>query len=215
MVSLVLAAVSGALAGAVLASVAFRMRASDDRPDWRGSSRPVQVGTAVACAVVSGLSAALAVRLASVGGAVLGVGAFAVVGPGMAVIEQASRRLPFAVTGAVAGLGIAGQLSDPGMLTSSLVAAGIVGLVALALSLATGGGAGLGDIAYAAVAALTLAWAGWAVVVLCFLVALALPPVALAVIRVAHGRWILLPFGPYVLLGWWVALVSGTIGFLA
>jgi leader peptidase (prepilin peptidase) / N-methyltransferase len=203
-----LAAGAGSVAGAVLGWAAFRMETSDERPDWRGRSRRVQFAVTVGCLLVSAFSAAAAVYLAPTWATAIGVGAFAGAGPGLAVMDLAARRLPFAVLGLVALAAVAGMAGAPAALARALGVAAIVGAAALVLSLATRTGAGLGDILYVAIAALTLAWDGWAAVLTCVAVAVVVPPFALLVTRLARGSWVLLPFGPWLLVGWWVALLS-------
>jgi leader peptidase (prepilin peptidase) / N-methyltransferase len=202
------AAGAGGVAGAVLGWSAFRMTASDERPDWRGFPRRTRLVAIVACVLISVFSVAAATYLAPSWATAIGVGAFAAAGPGLALIDVAARRLPFAVLGLVALAAVAGMIGTPAMLARALGIAAIVGAVALVLSLATRTGAGLGDILYAAIAALTLAWDGWATVFTCIAVALLVPPLALLVVRLARGVWILLPFGPCLLVGWWVALLG-------
>ena len=144
--------------------------------------------------------------------AVIGAGAFAAAGLGLGVVDIASRRLPFVVTGLVALAAVLGALGEPGRALSFVGLAVVVGLVALMLALATGAGSGLGDIVFAAVPALTLAWAGWAIVLLCFTVTVLLVPGAMVVARFVHGSWVLLPLGPFLLTGWWLALLAATNG---
>jgi leader peptidase (prepilin peptidase) / N-methyltransferase len=97
-----------------------------------------------------------------------------------------------------------------GRLGRAAVAAGVVLLLHLVIALLPGGGLGLGDVKLAGVLGLLLGWTGWPAV----LIGLALPhllnaPVVLILlIRRRIGRRTPVPFGPALLAGAFLAVVT-------
>ncbi|WP_156926147.1 prepilin peptidase [Glycomyces arizonensis] len=201
----------GGVAGAALGRWAFALEPSDALADWRGSSRAARVRVMVVLAAVSAIAAAVSVLLIAAWEIGVGVWAFAVASPGLAVIDLAARRLPFAVSGAIALVAVAGLAFTPSRLWTGLFTAAVVAGLLAVLSLATGSGAGLGDVALAGVAALTLAWAGWVPVVVCFVVAMLASALVGIAVRMRWGARALVPFGPFLVIGWWIALTISIV----
>ncbi|GAB3994197.1 hypothetical protein GCM10029992_07910 [Glycomyces albus] len=140
-----------------------------------------------------------------------GVWAFAAAAPGLAAIDLAARRLPFAISGAVALAALAGLVFAPSRLLSGLATAGAVAAFVLALSMLTGSGGGLGDVVASAVAALTLAWAGPVTVGLFLAVAMLLSGLFGIAARLRSGSWTLVPYGPFLAIGWWTATLASIV----
>ena len=204
----------GGVIGALLGRCAFALESSDDLPDWRGSSRTARVRVTAALAVVSALTAVVSVLLVPAWDIGVGVWAFAAASPGLAVIDIAARRLPFAASGAVALIAVAGLAFAPSRLLTGLFTAAAVAAVLAVLSLVTGSGAGLGDVALAGVAALTLAWAGWGPVAMCFVVAMLASALVGLAARAWWGAEALVPFGPFLAIGWWTALIISIVDLM-
>lgn len=199
------AAVIGSVVGVLLALAAFRMEASDEFGDWQTRSRRFKAAVVVSVAVLAAISAALALWLAPEWQVGVGLAAFAAAGPGMAAVDLASRRLPFAATGTIALAACGGLVFAPELLWRGLLAGAVTAAVMVVLSLASRGGAGGGDVVFAAVAALTLAWAGWTAVVLTVASGMVLTGLAGLALRSAGHGGNLAPFGPFMLIGWWLA----------
>jgi len=162
------------------------------------------------------LSAASATALL---GVVLTLAAFlylAAVSVALALIDLEVRRLPDAIVlpaylvGAV--LLAAGALlqGDPAALLRAAVAAGASFAFYLVLALIKPGGMGLGDVKLAGVLGLFLGVLGWEHLVLgvfsAFLLGGLLGAVLLATRRVSRSASI--PFGPWMLLGAWIAVFA-------
>ncbi|WP_335986605.1 hypothetical protein [Glycomyces sp. MUSA5-2] len=202
-----LAALGGALAGAALARAAWTLGSSDDLGDWRGRGRRFRVWVLLGVVLVSAVSAGAAAALApTIPFAVCAV-AFAAVAPGLAVVDLAARRLPFLYTGAAAAVAVL-ALSFTADLARSLVTALAVAAVMIVLALLSNGGAGGGDVALAALAALTLTGAaGWWLAVCAVAFAMLLTGLAGAAARLLHGGSRLPPYGPSLLLTWWIIYI--------
>lgn len=208
------AAVIGSVLGASLALAAVRMEASDEYGDWQTRSRRFKAAAVASVAVLAAISAALALWLAPGWQVGIGLAAFAAAGLGMAVIDVASRRLPFAASSTVALAACIGLAFTPVALWTGLLAGAATAAVMIALSLVSRGGAGGGDVVFAAVAALTLAWAGWMAVVLAVAAGMVLTGLAGLALRLAGRDSDLAPFGPFLLAGWWLALLSSIVDLL-
>jgi leader peptidase (prepilin peptidase)/N-methyltransferase len=89
-------------------------------------------------------------------------------------------------------------------------AAGVVLLLHLVIALLPGGGLGLGDVKLAGVLGLLLGWTGWPTVLIGLALPhlLNLPVVLILLIRRRIGRRTPLPFGPALLAGAFLAVVT-------
>ncbi|THV27708.1 prepilin peptidase, partial [Glycomyces paridis] len=199
MFAILAAAVIGSVLGASLALAAFWMEASDEFGDWRTRSRGFKAAAVVSVAVLAAISAELALWLAPGWQVGIGLAAFAAAGPGMSVIDVASRRLPFTASSTVALAAGVGLVFTPELLWRGLLAGAVTAVVMVMLSLASKGRAGGGDVVFAAVAALTLAWAGWMAVVLAVASGMVLTGLAGLALRWAGRGEALAPFGPFLL----------------
>lgn len=208
--AVLVAATSGLVFGALLGWAAFQMEPSDEHGDWRAAGLRTRTTVIAAIAGVSALAAAAAWVLSPEPHIGLTVAAFAAASPGLAVVDIATRRLPFAALGLIAVVALAGLASTP-YLGASLIAAAVVAAALLVLALVVPGGTGGGDIAAAAVATVTLAWAGiWAPVVALAAAMLLTGIVGLA-LRAALGRAIPVALGPFLTVGWWLAYIVSIV----
>jgi leader peptidase (prepilin peptidase) / N-methyltransferase len=205
-----LVALGAVLAGVVLSRAAVTLAPSDEGAEWRGRDRRFRIRLVIGVAVASAVSAAGAVLLAPTVPLAICAASFAGVGPGLAVVDVAVRRLPFLYTGIAAAVAVLALSFTPD-LGPSLLTALVVAVVMVLLALVSNGGAGGGDVALAALAALTLAWAGWWAVVLALAAAMLLTGVAGLIARTVRGTAALPPFGPWMLAGWWLAFLLSTI----
>ncbi|MEU8126502.1 prepilin peptidase [Micromonospora sp. NPDC049049] len=209
--ALVSIALLGALVGLVVPLVSRCFATADARPPAFSLPQPVRrpwVGPVVAAGVFAGLAVAvgddpaLPVFLA-----------VAAVGLVLARVDLACLRLPdplVLVAGllALGGLITAALLSGtPGRLPGALAGAAVAGGAHVLLALLPGSRLGFGDVKLAAVLGLPLGWLGWDAL----LTGLLLPHVlhgglvlALLVTRKVH-RTTLLPLGPALLAGAWLA----------
>ncbi|WP_051325651.1 prepilin peptidase [Glycomyces tenuis] len=199
-------ALGGALCGATLARTAFALESSDERADWRGVEPGVRAAWTLTLVAASTIAAIAAWTIAP--GAAVGVAvtAFAAASPGIAVVDMAARRIPFVITGAVAAVALLALAFTP-YLARSLITAAAVAVVMIVLALASRGGVGGGDVAAASVVAMTLAWAGLEAVVLALAAGMLLSGITGLGLRLAHRDVALVPFGPFLFVGWWLAII--------
>ena len=216
-VAAALAVLGGGLAGVGLSRAAFAVEAGDDLGDWRTAPRRTRATAIVVLTVLSAAAALLAWALAPSLPLSVAVTAFAATGPGLAAIDAAARRLPFAYSGVIAAIVVGALLFTSGELVPSLLMAvavmgSLIALAALIFAvryLATGKvpelDAGLGDVAIAGLAALTLAWSGPIPVMICLAIAMMLAGLAGILWRLARRGAAPVPFGPFLPIGWWLA----------
>jgi hypothetical protein len=206
-----IAVVSAGIVGVLLARTACTLAASDAGPDWRGRGRRFQVWVSCAVAAASAASSAGAALLAPEVPYAVVAASFAGVGPGLAVVDVAARRLPFVYTGSAAGLAVAALGFTPD-LARSLVMAFVVAAVMIMLSLLSKGGAGGGDVAFAALAALALMWvAGWWLTAFALVAAMFATGVSGLLTRLAHDGVRLPPYGPSLAVCWWLAYIYSIV----
>jgi hypothetical protein len=160
------------------------------------------------------VSAAVAAALAPAVPFAFAAASFAALGPGLAVVDVAVRRLPFLYTGV--GVAIAAlALAFTPDLGRSLVVAFVVALSMIALSFVSKGGAGGGDVVVAALAALALTWAaGWLVTAFTLVAAMFLTGVVGLVAMLVRGGRRLPPYGPSLLACWWLAYIYSIVDLL-
>ena len=135
----------------------------------------------------------------------------------LAVIDIRVRRLPDAIVlPTLAGLAL--LLAAAALVAGEATALlrGLVGAVALfalylVIALLSRGGMGFGDVKLAAVLGLATGWVGWDALVVGSLTAFVLGGlfgvVMLAARRLARGGAV--PFGPWMLAGAWIGILSG------
>ncbi|MCU1438408.1 MAG: prepilin peptidase [Naasia sp.] len=157
-------------------------------------------------ALVLAIGAALALGPAP---ALVGALYLAAVTPEFVRIDVREHRLPDRLTlpgyaAAVAGVALA-AVTGSGDVPAALLAGG--GGVVLFLLLAVAGGMGLGDVKLVGALGVTLGLSGAEAAVLALLVAFLAGGVAAGVVLLRHGRSSRLAFGPYLLLGFWLALL--------
>jgi leader peptidase (prepilin peptidase)/N-methyltransferase len=132
----------------------------------------------------------------------------AAVSPALVVVDLAEHRLPDRMTLpglpiAILGIALGGvQGADPG----APLAAGGLGL-GLFLLLHTAGGMGLGDVKLALVLALALGVRSWDTVAAAAIVAFLAGGAVSAVVLARRGAGTRIPFGPFLLIGFWVGLL--------
>jgi leader peptidase (prepilin peptidase)/N-methyltransferase len=137
-----------------------------------------------------------------------------VLGVLLAAVDLACRRLPNALVlpAVPAGVVLLGALSagDWSALGRAALAAVALGGAYLVLAVLPGGGLGFGDVKLAVLLGLFLGWLGWAEVLAGLLLPFLLHgPVALLLLASGRvGRRTMLPFGPAMLAGAWLAIVG-------
>ncbi|WP_210506885.1 A24 family peptidase [Naasia sp. SYSU D00057] len=157
-------------------------------------------------------AAALVALAAAVHGpvpALVGVACLAAVTPELVRVDVAEHRLPDALTlpacaAGLVGVALAGAAGQP-MLPALLAGAGVL---ALFLVLAVAGGMGLGDVKLAGALGVVLGLLGAASVILFLVVAFLAGGVGALLVLARSGRRARLPFGPFLLAGFWVALLA-------
>jgi leader peptidase (prepilin peptidase)/N-methyltransferase len=184
---------------------------------------PVGAGTARRPETASVLSGARAIRWQLPLAVALGVLAVVAIGPSAAAspalylaattpelarVDLRERRLPDRMTLPGIAIGIAGVAIE-GIVAGAvpwvpILAAAI--LVVLFLALAIAGGMGMGDVKLVAI--IGLASPTLAIAVLAPFAAFLLGGVASVVVLVRRGRGARIPFGPFLLAGYVVALVA-------
>ena len=108
---------------------------------------------------------------------------------------------------AAAGLGLGLWLGQPGWV-DMLIGAGVGGGMLLVLAVVSGGGMGGGDVKFAAALGF---WLGWPEILLCLLISFVVGGAISLFLLLAklRGRKDFIPFGPFIALGAWVALLYG------
>ncbi|WJS92101.1 prepilin peptidase [Microbacterium testaceum] len=145
----------------------------------------------------------------------LAAAVFAVASVGLVVVDVRTHRLPDAVVLSalvvVAGLLTAEALrvGDTPRAVGVVGGAGATFAVALALHLGRPGAFGGGDVKLAALVGAPLGWYGPEAVASGLLIALLLGGVAAAGVLLAGGRRVQIAYGPWLLLGAWLRLLSG------
>ncbi|MFF0824315.1 prepilin peptidase [Micromonospora haikouensis] len=207
-VGVLVLALTGAVTGAFVPWLAGRFTGVPRLAPTRGRA---VAWVAVAAVVFGGLGVA-----PGVGPALPAFLAVAAVGLVLAAVDLACLRLPdplvgLAALGAVAGLVAAAAVDGrPGRLLASLAGAGLSFLGYALLALLPGSRLGFGDVKLAAVLGLPLGWLGWPAL----LAGLVLPHVlhGLAVLGLLAARRArretLLPLGPALLAGAWLATLT-------
>ncbi|MGC4814003.1 prepilin peptidase [Micromonospora sp. DT228] len=213
-VALVPVALLGALVGLVVPLVSRRFATADARPWAFSGPQPVRrpwVDPMVAASVFVGLAVAVGADPA-----LPVLLAVAAVGLVLARVDLACLRLPdplVLVAGllALGGLAAAALLSGtPGRLLGALAGAAVAGVAHVLLALLPGSRLGFGDVKLAAVLGLPLGWMGRDALI----VGLVLPHLlhgGLVLGLLATGRVrrdTLLPLGPALLVGAWLALLQ-------
>lgn len=120
--------------------------------------------------------------------------------------------LPSYIVGAVL-LGVASLASgNLGSLLRGLLAAGAMWLTYLVIALSYPGGMGYGDVKFAGVIGLFLGYLGWSVLITGAIAAFALGAIFASVllIRKSIDRKSGIPFGPWMLVGAWIAVLFST-----
>jgi leader peptidase (prepilin peptidase)/N-methyltransferase len=137
----------------------------------------------------------------------------AAVTPALAAIDVAEHRLPNALVlpgYPVAALGLAGEWIRTGQVPAVALVAGAASTVFL-LALSAGGGMGMGDVKLAGVLGLTAGMLGVTPAVVSPLAAFVLGGIVAVVLATRRGRGARLPFGPFLLAGFWIAVVAALL----
>ena len=133
----------------------------------------------------------------------------AAVTPALIAIDVREHRLPNALVlpgYPAAALGLAGEWIRTGQPPVVALVAGAASIVFL-LALNLGGGMGMGDVKLAGVLGLAAGLVGITPAVVSPLAAFTLGGVAALVVAARRGRGARLPFGPFLLAGFWIAVV--------
>jgi hypothetical protein len=208
------AAVGAGIAGFFLARAACSLAASDAGPDWRGRGRRFRLWVSVLVIAGSMVSAAMAAALAPAVPFAFAAASFAALGPGLAVVDVAVRRLPFLYTGVGIAIAVLALSFTPD-LGRSLAVAFAVAVAMIALSLVSKGGAGGGDVVVAPLASLALTWAaGWLVTAFALVAAMFLTGMVGLVAKLLRGDGRLPPYGPSLLACWWLAYPYSIVDLL-
>jgi leader peptidase (prepilin peptidase)/N-methyltransferase len=137
----------------------------------------------------------------------------AAVTPALVAIDLREHRLPNALVlpgYPAAALGVAGEWVRTGQLPVVALIAGAASIVFL-LGLSLGGGMGMGDVKLAGVLGLAAGLVGITPAVVSPLAAFTLGGVAAVAVTVRRGRSARLPFGPFLLAGFWIAVVTALV----
>jgi leader peptidase (prepilin peptidase)/N-methyltransferase len=137
----------------------------------------------------------------------------AAVTPALVAADVREHRLPNALVlpgYPVAALGVAGEWVRTGQPPVVAVVAGAASIVLL-LALSLGGGMGMGDVKLAGVLGLTAGLVGVTPAVVSPLAAFVLGGVVALVVAVRRGRDTRIPFGPFLLVGFWLAVVPALV----
>jgi len=219
-------ATAGALGGALVPLPAYRLSVPRDSPvratcetceaplAWWGRrchrlGPPWWLLATVGAVAGAGLGWRFGLSVALVPYLLLGV-----LGVLLAAIDLACRRLPNALVqpaiGAGAVLLAALSVGDWPALARAGLGALVLGGAYLALALLPGANLGFGDVKLAVLLGLFLGWLGWAEVLGGLLLPFLLNgPVALVLLAARRvGRRTVLPFGPAMLAGAWLAIVG-------
>ncbi len=126
----------------------------------------------------------------------------------LVVVDVREHRLPnvLVLPGyPVAALGLVGEWIRTGQVPLVALVAGVASALFL-LGLSLGGGMGMGDVKLAGVLGLTAGLLGITPAVVSPLAAFLLGGVAALVVAVRRGRGARIPFGPFLLAGFWIAI---------
>lgn len=142
---------------------------------------------------------------------------FAAVSIALTAIDLDVHRLPNAIvypSAAVASAGftLAALLGGRWVeLLTAFAGAAILGLIYLGLALIRPGGMGLGDVKLAALVGLHLGWFGWAALAVGVIATFLLGGLFGLILLVSGraGRNSKVPFGPWILLGGWLGIITG------
>ncbi len=137
----------------------------------------------------------------------------AAVTPALVAIDVREHRLPNALVlpgYPVAALGLVGEWMRTGQLPVVALVAGAASTVFL-LALSLGGGMGMGDVKLAGVLGLSAGLVGVTPAVVSPLAAFTLGGVSALVVAARHGRGARIPFGPFLLAGFWIAVVLALV----
>lgn len=137
------------------------------------------------------------------------------IGMALTIVDLRCQRLPYAMLSALylasgvpfAIAAIANR--DAGLIVRASASAAAATAAFLVLALALPGQLGLGDVLLFGWLVFSLAWFGWRPVEVGVLVGLVGQAVAGLVLRVQRGPGYKLPYGPALLLGWFVGVVVG------
>lgn len=210
----------GGLGGALVPAVIRRLPEPELEPDEEKvpyvelvRSRYLPLVTAVLAAAVGALAAA-ALGPVAILGAVLYL---SVLGVALGYVDLRVHRLPnwlvlpsYAILAAL--LVVAASVSDDwGRLLSAAIGGAIMWGAFFVLMLIYPAGMGFGDVKLAGLIGLVLGWLGFGPVVVGVFAAFVyggLTGLVLVVLRLA-GRKTALPFGPFLVLGFWTAVLFG------
>lgn len=205
---------AGALAGIPVAAVAYDTRATGPvrlpQRWWLGGpARPVLV---VVTAGFAGAAAAIVGAVLPPTPALPPFWLFAVVGVGLAIIDVRRRRLPHRLTGLLcisSALCFVVDALHGGTVEPLLRAVGSGAATAatlLLVALALPGQLGLGDVALASVATLTLGWLGLLTALTGLLAGLLFQSIAAIAVKLRRPGVATMPLGPALVAGWLLAL---------
>jgi leader peptidase (prepilin peptidase)/N-methyltransferase len=129
----------------------------------------------------------------------------------MALIDLQHRIIPNKLTGPAAIVAIVlGTALDPGGEVERLIAGAAAGGAFLLVALASPGGMGMGDVKLAGVLGLFLGAAVAPALLVALVAGVLVSAVVIARKGVAGGRKTAIPFGPFLALGGFVAMLAGT-----
>ena len=137
----------------------------------------------------------------------------AAVTPALVAIDVREHRLPNALVlpgYPVAVLGIVGEWIRTGQPPIVAVVAGAASVVFL-LALSLGGGMGMGDVKLAGVLGLAAGLVGITPAVISPLAAFTLGGIAALVVAARRGRAARIPFGPFLLAGFWIGVIPALV----
>jgi hypothetical protein len=206
-----------ALGGFVIAVVMWRIAAVDAEPV--AGPRGGRWWAFLWVSTMSAISAAAMAQLMPARPATAGFVLFAAVAPGLASIDLRTLLLPFPILAVLTAAALVVFSVDAWWSGSArnLERAVICGLVVAVLGWvwwkAVGEGVGLGDVALFGVVGLYLGWLSVVAVWTGLAIACTLAWVALVLSRIGRGpNASLVPMGPPILAGWWVATALAANG---
>lgn len=205
--------VLGAVAGIPVAAISFSVAATGPvrlpRRWWTGA--PARPAAVAATSIVAGVGAAIPGAVLPISPALISFWLFAVIGVGLAIIDVRRRRLPHLLTGALwitslVCFTVAAISGDTAVPLLRAIGAGIATAAFLfAIALALPGQLGLGDIALASGAVLTLSWISLLAAAFGLTFWVGLQAVVVLVRHKGHPNAIY-PMGPALIAGWAVAV---------
>jgi leader peptidase (prepilin peptidase)/N-methyltransferase len=164
----------------------------------------VEAGTAALAAIT------VAVHHDSTTKLVLGLVLVAFLVP-LALIDLEHKLLPNKLTGPAAVVAVVlGTALDPGGEVERLIAGAAAGGAFLLVALAAPGGMGMGDVKLAGVLGLYLGVAVAPAILIALVAGVLVSVVVIARVGVAGGRKTAIPFGPFLALGGFIAMLAGT-----